>query len=151
MSQSKTLEALFPGPRRTVLCAIVHEPERWWSLPELAGRAGIHPGSLRPHLTQMREGGLIRQKAEGGRPWFQADTGSPVFADVQSIVTKLTATTNGAETILIVEDQPATAQITRILLESWGYHALEAHSCDEAAEMFERNVEAIQLMLTDVI
>jgi CheY-like chemotaxis protein len=151
MSQSKTLEALFPGPRRPVLCAILHEPERWWSLPELAGRAGIHPGSLRPHMTQLREGGLIRQKMDGGRPWFQAETSSPVFADLQAIVHKLTANTNGGETILIVEDQEATAQITRILLESWGYSVLEAHNGSEAFDLFDRNGERVQLLLTDVI
>jgi CheY-like chemotaxis protein len=150
MSQSKALEALFPGPRRTILCAIFHAPERWWSLLELAGRAGIRPGSLRPHLRQLREGGLIRQRADGGRAWFQADSGSPVFADVHSIVTKLTARERG-ETILIVEDQMATAQITRILLESWGYRVLEAHSGPEALEVFEHNSDAIELLLTDVI
>ena len=150
MGQSKTLEALFPGPRRTVLCAMFHEPERWWSVPELAGRAGIHPGSLRPHLKQLREGELICQKAEAGRPWYKADTTSPIFADLQSIVTKLTAQAEG-ETILIVEDQKATAQITRILLESWGYNVLEAHSGTEALEVFEHHCDSIELLLTDVI
>jgi CheY-like chemotaxis protein len=150
MSQSKTLEALFPGLRRTLLCTIFHEPERWWNLPELAGRAGVRMGSLRPHLKQLHDGGLIHKKVEGGRSWFQADVGSPVFADVHSIVTKLTARAD-RETILIVEDQEATAQITRILLESWGYRVLEAHSGHEAVDLFERNREAVELVLTDVI
>jgi two-component system cell cycle sensor histidine kinase/response regulator CckA len=110
----------------------------------------MQPASLRPHLKLLREGGLIRQKVEGGRPWFQADPGSPVFADVQSIVTKLTAEAEG-ETILIVEDQPATAQITRILLESWGYRVLEAHSAGEALDLFEHHRQSIELLLTDVI
>jgi CheY-like chemotaxis protein len=150
MSQWKTLEALFPGPRRTLLCAIFHEPERWWSLAELAGRAGIRPSSLRPHLKQLCEGGLIRNKEEGGRCWYQADPGSTVFADLHSIVNKLTVCADG-ETILIVEDQKATAQITRILLESWGYRVFEAHSEPEALEVFERHCESIELLLTDVI
>jgi CheY-like chemotaxis protein len=132
------------------LCAIFHEPERWWSILELAGRAGIQPGSLRPYLKQLREGQLIRQKTEGRRPWFQADPGCPVFTDVQSIVAKLTAQAEG-ETILVVEDQPATAQITRILLESWGYHVLEAHCATEALDLFEHHRQSIELLLTDVI
>jgi len=98
----------------------------------------------------MREGGLIRQKTESGRPWYQADSASPIFTDLQSIVTKLTAQAEG-ETILIVEDQKATAQITRILLESWGYHVLEAHSGPEALEVFEDHCDSIELLLTDVI
>jgi CheY-like chemotaxis protein len=132
------------------LCAIFHEPDRWWSLPELAGRAGIRPGSLRPHLNQLRDGGLIRQKADGGRNWFQADSSSPVFAEIQAIVAKLTTPAPG-ETILIVEDQKATAKITRILLESWGYRVFEAHNAREAMDVFERHRDAIELLLTDVI
>jgi CheY-like chemotaxis protein len=133
-----------------VLCTIFHDPERWWSLPELAGRAGIRPGSLRPHLSELSEGGLVRRKAEGGRCWFQANPSSPVFADIHSIVAKLSAQSEG-ETILIVEDQKATAQITRILLESWGYRVFEAHSATEALDVFERHRDRIELLLTDVI
>jgi CheY-like chemotaxis protein len=70
---------------------------------------------------------------------------------MQSIFTKLTAQTDGAETILVVEDQPATAQITRILLESWGYKVFEAHCGEEALRMFGSVADGIHLVLTDVI
>jgi CheY-like chemotaxis protein len=105
---------------------------------------------LRAHLKQLSEGGLIRRKNERGRSLFQADPQSPVFKDLHSIVMKLTVQTEG-ETILIVEDQKATAQITRILLESWGYHVFEAHSAPEALEVFAHYGDAIELVLTDVI
>jgi CheY-like chemotaxis protein len=127
------------------------EPERWWSLAELSGRAGLQPATLRQHLTQLREAGLVREKSEGGRPWFQPDPACPVYEEMRSIVTKLTSQADGAETILVVEDQPATAQITRILLESWGYRVLEAHCGEEALRMFEKDAEGIHLLLTDVI
>jgi CheY-like chemotaxis protein len=127
------------------------EPSRWWSLPELAGRAGIAPSSLRARLGQMRDAGLIRQKTEGGRPLFQADPGCAVFAEMQGIVTKLTSEARASETILIVEDQEATAQITRILLESWGYRVLEAHSGPEALDLLSSDGAGVQLVLTDVI
>jgi CheY-like chemotaxis protein len=127
------------------------EPGRWWSLPELAGRAGIQPLTLRQHLSQMRNAGLIREKAEAGRPWYQPNPACPIFEELQSIVTKLTLQTDAAETILVVEDQPATAQITRILLESWGYRVMEAHSGDEALHLFHQNGDGIHLVLTDVI
>lgn len=151
MSEPKALELLFPGPRRPLFAAMYAEPSRWWSLPELAGRAGINAPTLRHHLTQLRDGGLVREKIEGGRPWFQPDPACPVHEEIRAIVTKLTSQTRGAETILIVEDQEATAQITRILLESWGYRVIEAHSGYEAIEIFARNGESVQLVLTDVI
>jgi CheY-like chemotaxis protein len=151
MSEWKPLDVLFPGPRRPIFAALYAEPGRWWSLPELSGRAGVNPATLRRHLALLRDAGLVREKADGGRPWFQANPACPVHDEMRAIVTKLTAHTRAAETILIVEDQEATAQITRILLESWGYRVLEAHSGAEALEIFKQHGDAIELVLTDVI
>jgi CheY-like chemotaxis protein len=151
LSDPKTLDLLFPGPRRAVFAALYSEPSRWWSLPELAGRAGVNPSTLRGRLSQMRTAGLIRQKTEAGRQCFQPDPSCPVFAEMQGIVTKLIAEARATETILIVEDQEATAQITRILLESWGYRVLESHSGREALDLLSHDGEGVQLVLTDVI
>lgn len=151
MNESNALEALIPGPRRLMVCAMFHEPERWWTLAELAGRAGVQPATVRQHLAALREAGFVRDRIDGGRARFQADATCPVFAELQSLVNKLTFRNAFAETILVVEDQPATARITRILLESWGYHVLEAHDGAEAIDLFERHGDSIHLLLTDVL
>ena len=151
MSEPNALELLFPGPRRAVFAAMYSEPNRWWSVADLAGRAGLSRATLRSRLAEMRAAGLLRQKTESGRQWFQPDPSCPVFAEMQGIVTKLTAKTRDAETILIVEDQEATAQITRILLESWGYTVLEARSGPEALEILSKDGAGVELVLTDVI
>jgi CheY-like chemotaxis protein len=150
MGESKALAALFPGPRRSILSALFGEPEREWNLAELAGRAGVQPASANRHIRQLRNGGLVSEQRNGGPTTFRANTSCPVFAELQSILVKLGDTARAGETILIVEDQEATAQITRILLESWGYHVLEAHNGGEALEIFERENGEIQLLLTDV-
>jgi len=152
MAETRPLDALFPGPRRSVFCALYNDPTRWWSLPELAGRAGIQAATLRHHLNDLCNAGLLRQTTDDGRLLFQPDPACPIFPELHAIICKLTALENvGAETILVVEDQPATAQITRILLESWGYRVLEAHDPDEALSLFEREPSSIHLLLTDVI
>ncbi len=151
MRSYKVIEVLFPGPRRPVMCAIFQEPQRWWLLSELAGRAGVTPASLRRHMMALRRAGLVREKTEERHCWFQADSDCPIFGELQSIVAKLTSRADGVETILVVEDQPATAQITRILLESWGYRVIETHGAREALDVFDRLGNAIQLLLTDVI
>jgi CheY-like chemotaxis protein len=135
-----------------VLRAFFAEPDRWWSLPELAGKAGVEQETLRRYLAQLAKGGLIRVKfPENHGCVYQPDPRCPVFAELQSIVIKLTSQTDGQEVILVVEDQAATAQITRILLESWGYQVLEAHCPDEALAIFDSQRGHISLLLTDVI
>jgi DNA-binding NtrC family response regulator len=57
----------------------------------------------------------------------------------------------GAETIMVVDDEPATLKISRILLESWGYTVLEARNASEALHLFEQDHSNIRLVLTDVV
>ena len=128
MSDPKTLERCIPGLRDGRFSRrCTGNPTRWWSLPELAGRAGIQPRSLRHHL--IATSGRRRDSREGGgRPAVVPARipRAPSLTTCDRSSRKLTPQTNTAETILVVEDQPATAQITRILLESWGYRVLEA-------------------------
>lgn len=150
MDDLRTLDALFPGPRKFILAALFSEPDRWWSLVELAGRAGVQPASLRPHISHLRDSGIVSEQQDEGKPWYRADESSAVYAELRALLEKLVERADG-ETILVVEDQPATAQITRILLESWGYKVLEAHSGAEALEIFEMRGPEVRLLLTDVI
>jgi len=147
----RILEALFPGARRRILAAFFGEPDRWWSLGELAGRAGLRPESLRQHIAPWRDSGILRQRRSGGTSLFRPDPANPVFAELRAMVSKLSSPSGVQETILVVEDQPATAQITRILLESWGYRVLEAHGGDEALHLFEEHGAGIHLLLSDVL
>ena len=134
----QTFEALFPGARRTVLTALFAEPHRWWTLEELAGRAGVRPGSIQTQLIRLRATGIVLEDRKGALPRFQPNPECQIFAELQAIVMKLTSA-NGGETILVVEDTAVTAQITRILLESWGYRALEAHTPRRSARSVRRS------------
>jgi CheY-like chemotaxis protein len=151
MRDAKILEALFPGPRRLILATLFREPDRWFSIPELSRRVGVPPGVLRKHLVCFRDSGIVRKTYEAARTWFQPDPGCPVYAEVQSIVHKTTRGSDERETILVVDDQPATTRITCILLESWGYRVLEAPGAREALGVFEQHEGEIHLLLTDVI
>jgi two-component system, cell cycle sensor histidine kinase and response regulator CckA len=57
----------------------------------------------------------------------------------------------GTETILIVEDQPDLREVTRIFLERYGYHVLEAGGPEQALTLTETFPGRIHVMLTDVI
>jgi len=57
----------------------------------------------------------------------------------------------GSETILLVEDEPAVREITRSVLERYGYRVLEADSAAAAVREWEGQDRPIDLLLTDLI
>jgi CheY-like chemotaxis protein len=56
----------------------------------------------------------------------------------------------GAETILLVEDDPTVRAMVREILASTGYRVIEAGSPEDALAL-ARGAEAIDLLLTDVV
>jgi PAS domain S-box-containing protein len=57
----------------------------------------------------------------------------------------------GSETILLVEDEPAVRQLTRVLLERAGYRVIAAGNAQEAVEQFLSADAKIDLVITDVV
>jgi two-component system cell cycle sensor histidine kinase/response regulator CckA len=56
-----------------------------------------------------------------------------------------------SETVLIVEDEAGVRRLAKRILVNAGYHVLEATNGDEAEHMFANQVDAIALVVTDVI
>jgi CheY-like chemotaxis protein len=59
--------------------------------------------------------------------------------------------TNGCETILLVEDEDAVRVIVAAVLRRHGYNVLEAPTPSGAMELFEPRQREIDLLLTDVV
>jgi two-component system cell cycle sensor histidine kinase/response regulator CckA len=57
----------------------------------------------------------------------------------------------GSETVLVVEDQEDVRRVIRTILESYGYHVVEAKDGAEALRLTEEHPTEIHLLLTDVI
>ena len=57
----------------------------------------------------------------------------------------------GDETILLVEDEPAILEVTRIMLDSFGYSVLAASTPSEAIQLAEVHAGTIHLLVTDVV
>ncbi len=150
---SKTLDALFPPPRCRILTALFTDPEKWWGVGDVADCLRLPPGKLRRELCGLAAGGVLLRRRNAARTYFRANPGCAFFAELQAIAAKAASLRGvpGAETILVVDDEPATLKISRILLENWGYRVLEAHNAREAIQIFERNHAHIRLLLTDVV
>ena len=61
------------------------------------------------------------------------------------------AATRGAETILLVEDEPMILEMTGMMLEHLGYHVLSTGLPSEAIRLVENYSEKIHMLLTDVV
>lgn len=88
MRKKAPIDALFSKIRQGVLAATFGQPERWWFLSELASQLETSPSSLQRELESLSASGLLRQKRDGRRLYFQAESNSPMFADLRSIVEK---------------------------------------------------------------
>jgi len=58
---------------------------------------------------------------------------------------------HGTETVLVVEDEQEVRQLTRTILESYGYRVIEAANSEEALTIEKAQPGEIHLLLTDVI
>lgn len=58
---------------------------------------------------------------------------------------------NGNETILLVEDEPSILEMTREMLETYGYTVLPANSPADAIDIAQKKDKNIHLVITDVI
>lgn len=149
---SKALESLF-GESHEILFVTHLEPSRWWPRDELARQCKVPDGNLGDHLMRLVLGEVLRTRGEGAAVEFQANSDCPFFAEIQAMMAKAASRENasGSETILVVDDQPATLKVAQILLESFGYAVIAAESAQEALILFRQNQQTIRLLLTDVV
>jgi signal transduction histidine kinase/ActR/RegA family two-component response regulator len=104
-------------------------------------------------IVQQAGGSISVESAPGAGCTFEillpktdvAAAGREVFDELPSLAG------SGKETILVVEDQPQVRKLTMTILQSRGYHVLEAATAGDALLTAERYDGPIGLMLTDVV
>jgi len=104
--------------------------------------------------------GIVKQS--GGYLWVYSEVGRGtsfkiylprVFETVeqQALKAEQTSTPQGAETILLVEDEADVLQLVKSVLELSGYRVLTASRGSEALALAGSHAGAIHLLLTDVV
>lgn len=104
--------------------------------------------------------GVVRQS--GGHIWVYSElehgTTFKIYlprVEEESLAEKPTAgiasTSNGTETILLVEDEEPLRALTRRFLAESGYTVLEAENPDRAIQIAQSHRGPIHLLLTDVV
>ncbi len=101
-------------------------------------------------------------KQSGGHVWVYSEPGHGAAfkvyfprvdepADTAAAPTKSAESLYGSENILVVEDDEAVRDVSRLALEKYGYTVLEAERGTQALEAFGPLATAIDLVVTDVI
>jgi two-component system, cell cycle sensor histidine kinase and response regulator CckA len=76
----------------------------------------------------------------------------PQISDQEAAGTGMTpeALTQGTETVLLVEDEEVIRILTRSMLERAGYSVFDASNPLHAAELFEKHMNIVKLLITEV-
>jgi len=104
--------------------------------------------------------GIVKQS--GGHVWVYSEPGHGAAfkvyfprvdesADAAAAPEKSVESLYGSENILVVEDDEAVRDVSRLALEKYGYTVLEAERGTQALEAFGPLATAIDLVVTDVI
>jgi PAS domain S-box-containing protein len=104
--------------------------------------------------------GVVKQS--GGYIWVYSELGKGTtfkvyLPRVEQVVqparpdTRSAKSSQGWETVLLVEDEESLRTLTRDLLVETGYNVLEANSGSQALEIAQRHPGPIHLLLTDVV
>lgn len=100
MRKKRPVDALFPRTRRDILAATYGQPGRWWYLSELAEHLHTTPSSLQRELRSLVSSGILRRRRDGKRIYFQAESESPIFDELRSIITKTLGVADALKTAL---------------------------------------------------
>lgn len=88
MRTRSSLDALFNSTRQGLLAATVVCPERKWYFRELARRLQVRPSTIQRELSQLVEAGILQRSEDGNRVYYQANTASPIFPELQGLFLK---------------------------------------------------------------
>jgi signal transduction histidine kinase/ActR/RegA family two-component response regulator len=124
--------------------------EPFFSTKEVGKGSGLGLATVDGIVAQS--GGRIRVDSEPGQGTTftillpSTDDRSPDSAPLEP-----TASTNGSETVLLVEDEAALRRLSRRVLAQFGYTVVEAPNGEEALQLAEAYHGPIHLVLTDVV
>ena len=88
MRKSQAINALFPRTRQAILAATLLHPDRWWYLSDLARHLGVRPSSLQRELAALADTGVLRQRRDGNRTYFQPNPDCLFLAELQGLMLK---------------------------------------------------------------
>lgn len=105
-------EFLFGAFRTRILSALLLHPDTAWHVRALARHLNVLPASLNRELIKLAEAGILSKQQIGNQVHYHANSTSPVFSELASILRK----TSGLADILAQALLPLFAEIQCALI-----------------------------------
>jgi predicted nucleotidyltransferase len=93
-------DALFTRTQQRVLGVLFGQPDRSFYASELIRMAGTGSGAAQRELARLENSGLLVSRRVGHQKHYQANTASPLFAELRGIVLKTVALAEPLRTAL---------------------------------------------------
>ena len=90
-------EVLFGRIRSGILGLLYGRPDQSFYLRQIARHIGASTGAVQRDITQLSKVGLVNRIPAGPQVFYQANSSSPIFAEMRGLVTK----TLGAHGVLL--------------------------------------------------
>ena len=98
--QASLADALFTTTQQRVLGLLFGQPSRSFYATELIGLVGAGSGTVQRELARLEQSGLATVRRVGSQKHYQANSASPLFSELTSIVRKTVALAEPLRTAL---------------------------------------------------
>jgi DNA-binding transcriptional ArsR family regulator len=88
MRNNHAIDAILPKTRQGILAATLLQPQKAWYASELARRMGVPSSSLQRELRNLEQAGVLKLSRRGRMAYYQANTDSPVYAELRGLMLK---------------------------------------------------------------
>ena len=79
---------LFGRTRRRVLALLLGHPDERFYLRQIVRQSGAALGAVQRELQVLAEAGILRRTVEGRQVYFQANRESPIYPELQALLSK---------------------------------------------------------------
>jgi two-component system cell cycle sensor histidine kinase/response regulator CckA len=124
--------------------------EPFFTTKEVGLGSGLGLATVRGTVAQL--GGWIEVQSECG-VGTQFDAYFPICSRLAKAVVataEVKMTAHSGETVLLVEDEPALQRIVTMTLKANGYRVLVADDAPHALDLWTKNSDSVDLLLTDL-
>ena len=86
--QTDLSSLFFSKARRAILSLLYGHPEESYYLRQIVRTIGFGLGTVQREVKLLTDAGIIIRRTSGHQVYFQANTASPVFQELKSLITK---------------------------------------------------------------